>query len=461
MAKTVASFVAFCAVALSSAQLYHLTDLGTLNAGYQSWPLGINDSGQVTGLSYTNGFGTLRPFIWSGGVMSDLDPAGFGTGQGLAINGNGLTVGTEDSLGGFVGTTGSFTTIPGINGGSVTPLAINASGLVAGFMNNPGFGATPFLFSGGNTQFLPTFGFASLALGVNDSGAAVGYAVVGPPNNAFHAVAWSGNSISDLGTLGGAQSFGQAINNSGTIVGFSDIAGNGAFHACSWSNGSVVDLGTLGGTNSSAQAVNSLGQIVGYSDLPGTTSAYPNYAWPSDYPSQLGQEQGDAFITINGIMKDLNSLIDSSGAGYVVQSANGISDGGQIIASALFGAFHHAVLLTPASPPTMTASSSTTTLWPPNGKTDTVTVAGQLTSAFSTIDINSGAFAVADSYGQDQPSGTFAFASDGSYTFTVGLVASRRGGDKAGRAYTITASGKTLGGQTATTSLVISVPHNQ
>ena len=75
---------------------------------------------------------------------------------------------------------------------------------------------------------------------------------------------------SDLGTLpGGASSFAYTINNSGLIVGQSQIGsidpltGLPEAHACFWRKGEIVDLGTLGGTESNNNAVNDLGQVVG------------------------------------------------------------------------------------------------------------------------------------------------------------------------------------------------------
>ena len=52
----------------------------------------------------------------------------------------------------------------------------------------------------------------------------------------------------DLGTLGGASSGAEAVNDSGQVVGGSQTA-SGANHAFLWTQaGGMVDLGTLGGT---------------------------------------------------------------------------------------------------------------------------------------------------------------------------------------------------------------------
>jgi len=49
-----------------------MIDLGTLG-GY-SRPTDINNDGQVVGLSTVDGSETWHPFLWSDGVMSDLQP---------------------------------------------------------------------------------------------------------------------------------------------------------------------------------------------------------------------------------------------------------------------------------------------------------------------------------------------------------------------------------------------------
>ncbi len=58
-------------------------------------------------------------------------------------------------------------------------------------------------------------------------------------------------SVTDLGTLGGTNgSYGEGINASGQVTGYSYTAGNTAYHAFLYSNGAMQDL--MRGANSTS-----------------------------------------------------------------------------------------------------------------------------------------------------------------------------------------------------------------
>ena len=113
------------------------------------------------------------------------------------------------------------------------------------------------------------------------------------------------------------------------------------------------------------------------------------------------------------------------------------------------------------TPPTIAISANPLSLWPPNGKMVPVTVSGTITDTDSGVNRSSGSFAVTDEYGTVQPAGPLTINLDGTYLFTVNLEASRKGSDKDGRQYTISVFAKDNAGNLGSSSIVVSVPHDQ
>jgi probable HAF family extracellular repeat protein len=131
-----------------------------------------------------------------------------------------------------------------------------------------------------------------------------------------HAFLWSNGVMRDLGSLGGSESVGQAINNSGEVAGWSYIGdGNsedgGTTHAFTHLNGQMTDLGTLlpGGV-SRASAINDSGAVAGASTPVGSGSPF------------------HAFLDVGGKMTDLGLI---PGEGGTFTAAAGINNAGQIV----------------------------------------------------------------------------------------------------------------------------------
>ena len=140
--------------------------------------------------------------------------------------------------------------------------------------------------------------------------AGVSYRFLNNGVNNGHAFLYSGGTMTDLGTLGGATSYARAVNNAGQVVG-------GAYNSSSiqraflYQNGTMSDLGSLGGLTSYARDINNNGQVVGSSE----TAAAGVY---------------HAFVSNNGAITDLKSLIDPASK-WSLRSALSINDSGSIV----------------------------------------------------------------------------------------------------------------------------------
>lgn len=115
----------------------------------------------------------------------------------------------------------------------------------------------------------------------------------------------------------------------------------------------------------------------------------------------------------------------------------------------------------PQSPPSVTCSASPNTLWPPDGNPVVVAVSGIIAAGTQPIPADGTTYAVTDKYGQDQPAGSFALDSGGSYSFAVPLIAARNGDDKDGRTYTINVFATDQIGNVGSCQTVVTVPHDQ
>lgn len=188
-------------------------------------------------------------------------------------------------------------------------------------------------------------GAESSASDVNDAGVVTGYAYVGANYHAFVVTPQGGVWVQDangdgyndlmqsIGTLGGDNSWGRALNNDGHVVGESDTS-NRETHAFFWDGTEMTDLGTLGGRSSSASAISDEGDIVG---------------WAED---ASGQRR--AFLYRNGEMVDLNDqLLYGQRTFITLTEARAINDSGQIagygVKAASGGDQVYAFLLTPAT----------------------------------------------------------------------------------------------------------------
>jgi probable HAF family extracellular repeat protein len=289
--KTLLAVIGVIAVAAPAHALtYAVTDLGALG-GTDSLAWAINNYGQVAGYAATTEDESIEAFLWT-----PADPN----------SPSGSMLGLESLHG-----TGSWAT------------SINAGGQVAG-VSFEGEGEDADEHA---TLWSPT-----------------------TPNGAT-------GTLHDLGTLGGTYSEAHGINDLGQVSGASDITGDGATHAFMWKpttpggvSGAMLDLGTLGGINSYGIAINTAGHVVGAAEVPAEVSNYSH-----------------AFLyTSSGGMVDLNTLIDPL-SGWVLLDADGVNDSGQITGQGLIGEEYHARSCSrpfPRCPATsISTTSSTAPTW--------------------------------------------------------------------------------------------------
>jgi probable HAF family extracellular repeat protein len=191
-------------------------------------------------------------------------------------------------------------------------------------------------------------GFYSEATGINDAGQVAGWSDTGSYDNGYleySAVRYAADGVAqNLGVpLGETNSFGQAINASGSVVGYTYSTGTAYLALLFSSNGGIKLLGTLpNGSSSLALGINKSGQIVGEADV-GTVDANDNPIY-------------HAFLYTGGAMYDLNSLCKNS-TGYRIEYGAGINDSGEIVGYMLAPSGQiHAMLLVPllTSPPIIT-----------------------------------------------------------------------------------------------------------
>jgi hypothetical protein len=196
--------------------------------------------------------------------------------------------------------------------------AWNASGQIAGTVNNGIFQAVVWDVNGGLT-FLgtPDTYVGSQANGINASGQSAGIAWT-PYADTQDALRWSrSGQPTILSGLGGSQSRANAITDSGQVIGYSTTSGDAAQDAVTWSStGKISILKGLGGTQSSANAINASGEIVGSSTTAGNATQEAVRWSSSGIPTALGTGVAEA-------INQSGEIAGNSGGDAVVWSPTG------------------------------------------------------------------------------------------------------------------------------------------
>jgi|GEM_PF-2762559 len=326
-------FILIFFATLAAQTKYTVKDIGTLG-GVFSWAHSINDSGEVAGETATSTNPTKEiAFLYRNGAMTNLE-----------------TLSMDDRSRAF---------------------GINNLSKVVGSSYTYDFDQKAFLYQNGamiSLEILECWDEScfSYASGINDFDNIVGTSTSSDGRKAF---LYQNNVMTSLGTLGGPESFAYAINNLNEIVGAAEdpselpkpflykngmmtelimpagfnsgaatgindngiIIGNlgGSFlKGFVYQNGVMSELGTLGGSWCEAKGINNSGEIVGWSK------------------NSLGSDR--AFLYKNGIITDLNSLIDSS-SGWLLSRADDINNRGEIVGYGSHNGFGHGFILIPNS----------------------------------------------------------------------------------------------------------------
>jgi probable HAF family extracellular repeat protein len=318
-------------VRTQSAATYGIRDLGSLGGasaiGYDvDWA-----AGSMVGQAQTAS-GDYHAFRQGYGGLEDLGTLGGSRSAAFNVIG-GLIVGQAQTSAGqyhafsLDSYQGSAMVDLGTLGGTWSAAYGGDYGIVVGASKTAGDARTQ-AFSYTNGKMSPLafdWGGDSVARAVRAyGGLIVGYACTSG-NASCSAFAYRDSVATKLGSLGG-NSVANAVNYSDQIAGTSALTDPATKHAFLYANGTMTDLGTLGGKNSEGFDINSAGDIVGTSD---TAGSGPH-----------------AFVWRSGTMSDLNTLLPS-GSGWILQSASGISDGGQIVGTGTLNGVTRAFLLTP------------------------------------------------------------------------------------------------------------------
>jgi len=328
----------------------------------------LNDAGQVVGWrgNYAEPTRPWNGFVWSPTAgMTDLGvgPAAFGINEAGQVVGRyqGAALHFDAFSWTPAGGVRHLSDLPGgaaFSGAAFSEaVGVNNAGQIVGHVDRDG-GTRAFVRNAdGTIRYLPVpEGLPAqdaIAFGMNDAGDVVGR--VKMADSAYHAFVWpAAGGYRDLGDLPGGLTLGTAthITDRGQILGDAqtdpnpaDPQSNGQRGVLFLEDGTIRQLGLLPGmSDSSIRDVNDLGEIVGWSGS-GAWTNWRAFVWSE-----------------GGGMRNLNDLLDASGAGWTLSLPQAINNSGQIVVVGQFNGQEATALLTPV--PEITAATAAATFGP-------------------------------------------------------------------------------------------------
>jgi len=334
---------------------YTVTNLGTFPGKPSSFATAINDSQVVVGISADYPF--TAPFLGfrlENGVFQNLDSIGGGGRftQAYGINNAGAIVGESQTADGVVR---AFIKEPGFPMRALSALggtglgaaySISSNGRVAGVSEimttypatNPQTGevylagrrATLWNPNGVNSSTpginLGTLGDGdfSIAFGVNSDGVVLGQSMTASGSRAF---IWDAvNGLRQVPAPPGAlETFGRVISDTGIAAGYVSFPSGKEVFRWTASTGTQVLGKCANAQDAFARAINNAGQIAGVC----------RYSY------------GDrAAALINGVMTDLNTVVNASGAQWTLLDAWGIDSAGRIVGQGIYNGEMRPFMLT-------------------------------------------------------------------------------------------------------------------
>jgi probable HAF family extracellular repeat protein len=327
--------------------IYTATDIGTLPGGSWAQATAINNSGQIAGYGATSS-GAVEAFLYGGGSITGLGfVSGTTNSYAYGLNNLGDVVGTAiNPATGLVsaylytgGTMNGFMTGTVADGlTEVTAMDVNDSRQIAGYyVTGGGTMPRPYIYDacvGSDGSFQGAYSWtewfsAMRAYSINNGGyAAMDWTWTAGRSQAM-IIDEHGTRINIGQRYSGSSNHARGINDSNQVAGYETFA-SGLSVPFLYSDGLYTFLGFLPGAgDGQALGLNNRGQVVGFEHF-------------------FGGNYDVAFLYSDGVLMDLNGLVQSLPTGVSLRSATAINDSGQIAA---LGTDGHSYLLEPVPEP--------------------------------------------------------------------------------------------------------------